>query len=67
MLLSENLNLRLSPADREVLAALAQKLNRSQADTIRFSVRELARVLVVSDSMGQLDATPSPSNEKLAA
>ncbi len=51
---SDLFQMRISPADRESLAALAAIMNRSQADTIRFCIREMARALAVAQA-----ATPT--------
>jgi predicted DNA-binding protein len=41
--LVEHLSLRMTPEEREALQRLAQKLERNQADSIRYLIRQADR------------------------
>ena len=49
MLRSEFFGLRINQGEREMIARLAQRLQRTQSDAVRLLVREAASVLLQDD------------------
>ena len=45
---TDNFTFRMNPAERQLIAAVAQQLERSESDAMRYLLREKARELGVS-------------------
>ncbi len=62
MIRNDNFTLRVSPTERQLIAAVAERLDRTESDAVRLLVREKARQLGVTTET-QKSSTPRP--EKL--
>lgn len=47
---NDNFTLRVNPDERQLIAAVAQRLDRNESDTLRLLVREKARALGVIET-----------------
>jgi hypothetical protein len=61
---SQQFKLRISPEDRQLLAAVAVHLQRSQADTLRFLVRDAAHNIGIHRFISDLGSEGVLDNER---
>lgn len=61
MLQTDNFTMRMSPQDKAMLARIARRFQRSQADTIKTLVREVYQLMMVQEAKdNQLEPQVQP-------
>lgn len=55
MIRNDNFTLRMNAAERQLITAVAQRLDRTESDTVRYLLREKARELGVAPTAPKHD------------